>query len=187
MSYTLLTDDGFENEIETESFFDSKINPVFFTIEKQVKGRRLFDDKCTDLACNGQNIKLDRILHPTAQVVKAGWRYGPVGVELKKSKIALGGVITQVLEQRQTLFLSRFLNNTRILPSIFAIFPVSTIKGDIHSLMNTQLILACSYRQWTDSIRFSNGNFNILEIGKDICINENWQPSTCKGHRGLQK
>ena len=181
---TQVTDAGFESEKKAETFFDKKINLHFFAIEKQVKGRRLFDDKCTK---GEQNLIIDRILHPTIHAVEAGWRYGPIGVELKKSNIALGGIITQILEQRQTLFLSRFLNNTRILPTIFAIFPVSHIKGDIHSLMNVQLILACSYRKFTNSIRFSNGNFNVLDIGENIYINENWRPSVKKGHRGRQK
>ena len=43
----------------------------------------------------------------------------------------MGGVFAQVLEQRQSIFCSKFLNNTRIMPSFFAIFPLDKIKPKI--------------------------------------------------------
>lgn len=187
MSQTQTTGAGFGNEKETEQFFDSKINLNFFTIEKEVTGRRLFDDKCIKRDAKKQILRIDRILHPTQLCFEKGWRYGPIGVELKASNIALGGIFAQVLEQRQSIFCSSFLNNTRIMPSMFAIFPLAEIRGDMHSLLHTQLILACSFREWNNAIRFSTGNLNVLEVGSDICVNENWQPSTKKGHRGLAK
>lgn len=186
-SLTQVTSGAFATEKETELFFDSKINSDFFVIEKEVSGRRLFDDKCIKRDAKQQTVRIDRILHPTRLCYKKGWHYGAIGVELKASSMALGGIFAQVLEQRQSIFCSKFLNNTRIMPSFFAIFPLDKIKGDLHSLLHTQLILACSYQKRNNAIRFSNGNFNILEIGSDICVNENYQPSTKKGHRGLSR
>lgn len=182
---TQTTSGNFSNEKETEDFFDSKINSQFFVIEKQIKGRRLFDDKF--IQSNQQNLILDRLLHPISLCYQKGWRFGPVGVELKKSNIAVGGIFAQVLEQRQSLFLSRFLNNTRIIPSFFAIFPLDQIHGNMHSLLHAQLIMACHYHDHTKTIRFTNGNQNILKVGKELVVSDSWRPSTRKGHRGLEK
>ena len=187
MSQTQVTSGDFSLESETEIFFDQKINQLFFTIEPQVFGRRLYDDKFVKRGAKEQVLKIDRILHPTQLCFDKGWKYGPIGIELKASNIAIGGVFAQVLEQRQSIFCSKFLNNTRIMPSFFAIFPLDKISGDMHSLLHSQLILACSYHKYNNVIRFSNGNLNILDVGSDICVNSNYKPSTKKGHRGLAK
>ena len=187
MSATQVTSGDFPNEKEAAAFFDSKINPKFFYNEKEVVGRRLFDDKSVARGTYEQILRIDRILHPTRLCFESGWKYGPIGIELKSSNIALGGAFSQILEQRQSIFRSGFLNNTRIIPLMFAIFPLEKVLGDVHSLLHTQLILACSYREYTKTMRFSNGNMTVLDVGQDICVNGNWGPTTKKGHRGRQK
>lgn len=186
MPQTQLTSGTFKLESETELFFDSKVSSRFFTIEREVPGRRLFDDKPKDSFT--QNLRIDRILHPTQLCYKSGWYYGPIGVELKASDIKLGGIFAQVLEQRQSLFRSSFLHNTRIIPSFFAIFPAYKIVGDMQSLLNTQFILACHYNKYDGSLCFSSGNKNILSVNKEkIIVDKNWKPSEKRGHRGTKQ
>jgi hypothetical protein len=182
-----LTCGEFNTECEAANFFDQKINQSFFIIEPEVKGRRLFDDKPTKDA-NGQNLRIDRILHPTKRAILSGWRFGPIGVEIKKSNVAIGPVFAQVFEQRQSIFLSKHLGYTRISPAIFAIFPVEKLSHDLHSLSETQSILQCHWHGYHNAIRIGTSGKNILWIYSDrIEVMPEWQPTTKKGHRGPVK
>jgi len=185
MASSQCTSGNFKLEIDAERFFDSVINETYFFNEKQVVGRRLFDDKPINREENGQNLIPDRILHPTQEAFKSGWKWGPIGVELKKSNIKLGPVFGQVLEQRQSVYLSKHLYYTRIMPLLFAIFPVEEIKHNLHSISMTQLILSCTYKQYNRVLKFSSGNVFVLSLGESgIETNPNWKPTTRKGHRG---
>jgi hypothetical protein len=180
----------FKTEKEAEDFFDKRINADFFVIEKQVVGRRVFDDKPQDKSIreNGQNLRPDRILYPTERAFNDGWIYGPIGVEIKKSNITVGPVFTQILEQRQALYYSRHLCGARIMPSLFAIFPARDIKFDIHSLSERQSIVSCRYCNFNKEMKFQTAGHSILSIGDDgIWVNPKWRPSTRKGHQGRQK
>jgi hypothetical protein len=179
----------FQTEKNAEDFFDAHVNTDFFVIEKQVPGRRLFDDKPQSKVNreNGQNLRPDRILHPTQKAFNDGWHYGPIGIEIKKSNIAVGPVFTQILEQRQALYYSKYLCGTRIMPVLFAIFPARDIKFDIHSLSERQSIVSCRYCKYSKAMKFQTSGKNILSIGEDKIWVSDWKPSTSKGHQGRQK
>lgn len=183
------TCNNFQTEKEAEQFFDSCVNSDFFVAEKQVKGRRIYDDKPQKAdQQNGQNLKPDRILYPTKLAFDSGWKWGPIGVEIKKSDIKVGPVFTQVLEQRQALYYSKHLHGARIMPMIFAIFPTEQIKYDIHSISERQLIVSCRYNDKYRQLQFCTHSRNILSISEDgIWVNSSWMPSTSKGHQGPQK
>jgi len=176
------TTGNFSTHKAAEAFFDKMLGSEFFRIEKEVMGRRLFDDKPV-WGGNGQIMRLDRILHPTEKARNIGWKYGAIGVEIKKTGEKIGGVFTQVLEQRQGLYQSNELRGTRILPTVFAIFPSENPGGVIHSLAISQVILFCF--PMDDSIIFTDGNYKIISISEDhFYVNPKWSPSTRKGHRG---
>jgi hypothetical protein len=179
-----ITCGSFETEAQAVSFFDSHINQDFFVIEHEVKGRRLFDDK--PVKEDGQNLRIDKILHPTQKTYNAGWLYGPIGVEIKRSNEAVGPVLTQILEQRQSIFQSRYLHNTRILPAIFILFPCESITHDLHSLCERQLIYPCHWDDSKNKMRIG-ASVTILTIGQELFVNPNWKPSIKKGHQGRQK
>jgi len=182
-----LTCGDFKTEKEAEMFFDKKINTSFFIIEPEVRGRRLFDDKPTKEQ-NGQDLRIDRIIHPTKKAIESGWTWGPIGIEIKKSNVTIGPVFAQVFEQRQSIFLSRYLMYTRISPMIFAIFPVEKLSHDLHSLSETQSILQCNWHNYKKALRICTSGKNILWIYADrIEVNKDWQPTTKKGHRGPVK
>jgi len=85
-----LTCGHYNTEKDAEVFFDAHINQKYFTVEREIKGRRLFDDKPVAENKNGnrQWCRIDRMLYPTASAIEAGWKNGPIGVEIKKNKKA---------------------------------------------------------------------------------------------------
>jgi hypothetical protein len=175
---------AFRTEKEAGDFFDDFMsgNP-FFTCEKEVRGRRLYDPQPVFKELQG--IRIDRILHPRPKAIEAGWRYGPIGFEIKKSGIKIGGVISQIMEYRTGLFMSWFLNGTRIMPTIFSIFPAKCLTNDIASICSQQNILACSYDKYNNSLKLTSPSRHCLRIYRDtIEVETKWQPCTRKGHRG---
>lgn len=179
-----ITSGSFDTEAQAVSFFDTHINQEFFIIESEVKGRRLFDDK--PVKKDGQNLRIDKILHPTLKAVNAGWFFGPIGIEIKRSGEAVGPVLTQILEQRQSLFLSKHVNYSRICPSVFALFPLENISHDLHSLCERQLIYPCYWNDYQKKMRIG-ASVTILTIGSELYVNTNWKPSIKKGHQGRRK
>lgn len=184
-----LTCGKYETENDAVKHFDSLINPDFFINEKEVIGRRLFDDKPIDKDGVGQRVRVDRILIPTGKAVEMGWRQGAIGVEIKKSRMAMGGIYAQILEYRQSVFrLSEKMCFLRIMPMVFAVFPSNNTLRDLHSLQSSQIILSCRHRQYDNSLHFGTGNGVVLDIFKDrIEVNQKWSPSIHKGHRGREK
>jgi len=184
-----LTCGNFKTEVDACKYFDSLVNQDYFYNEQEVRGRRLFDDKPTD---SEQMVRIDRILFPTSRAFDSGWKYGPIAVEVKKSNMAVGPIFSQVLEYRQSIFISKYFRNTRIMPLIFAIFPLKGIYHDLHSLQENQIILSCHpQRNYSGSgfgLKFGTSGSSALEIMPN-CINifTTFCPNTRKGHRGREK
>lgn len=175
----------FIKEEEAAEFFDTFSDNPFFTFESEVKGRRLFDEKPVDSEKNGQNAVIDRLLHPNwTAVYDYNWKWGSIGVEIKKSGIRVAPVLAQVMEQRQTLFRSHRLGNNRIMPIVFSVFPCTRYGGDLESFLTNQAVLSCIYDFRNKSLKFQDGSMNVLQFSQNFLkVNTNWKPSTRKGHR----
>lgn len=176
----------FETEKDAELFFDNSLPEEYFYNEKEVRGRRLFDDKPIKAGSDGQNVRIDRIIYPTQKAVEAGWINGPIAVEIKKSGMALGPIFAQVLEYRSSVFLSRLLGNARIIPMCFAIFPMYKITHDLHSLMESQLILSCS-PAYGGGLKFGTHGKTAFVVDRGKFELGHFEPTTRKGHRSREK
>lgn len=182
----------FADEKSAHDFFISFFAECpYFKFEHEVTGRRLFDSLPVKPNADVQSLRIDGILHPTGELFHAGWMHGPIGIEIKKTGIALGGVVAQIMEQRTTLFRSPYLNYTRLMPTIFSVFPSRGITHDLHSLFETQSILCCFFDKWSKSMKFGLPSKNVMSISRGpewkLHIDKKWLPSSTKGHRGLQK
>lgn len=179
---------NFATENDACEFFDRFMEGnKFFVVESEVKGRRLYDSQPLDPKANWQGLRIDRILHPTINAFQAGWGFGQIGVELKKSGIKIGGVIAQVIEHRTTVFMSKYLCNTRIMPIMFAVFPMEKLLNDVASFCAQHNILSCSYNKYSNCLKFTSPSRNCLEIYKDrITLHKDWKPCVRKGHRGAK-
>ncbi len=181
----------FKSETDACAAFDGLINPDFFYVENEVVGRRLFDDKPVD-SDQGQGVRIDRLLFPTQKAFNAGWIYGPIAVEIKKSNMAIGPILSQILEYRQSVFISKRLRNTRIMPLVFAIFPAQHISHDLQSLQENQIILSChSKKIYPDNgqmLRIDTFGRMVLEImSNGLNVGPSFKPNIRKGHRGREK
>ena len=183
-----ITCGDYKTEADAERHFDSLVNPDYFIIEREVVGRRLFDDKPTENTMDGQRVRVDRLLIPTKKAFESGWIYGAIAVEIKKSRMAIGPVYAQILEYRQSIFRSRELFHCRIMPLVFAVFPSDHIIRDLHSMQFSQVILSCCHKKYDNLLHFGMYGSRVLDIKHDgIDVNKTWSPSVHKGHRGREK
>ena len=180
------TSGDFQTEKDAAAFFDNFLEgSKFFVVESEVPGRRLYDSQPLEPDTKWQGLRIDRILHPTIHAFQAGWQFGTIGVEIKKSGVKLGGVIAQVIEHRSTVFRSKMLFNTRVLPIMFAIFPSEKLFNDVASFCAQHNILNCYFNEYSQCLKFTSPSKNCLEIFKDrINLHKDWKPCTRKGHRG---
>ena len=179
----------FVTEEEACNFFDIQLEGgKYFDVEKEVIGRRLVDFLPCPPGHSGQKIRIDRILHPTQYAIQNKWVWGPIGVEIKKSNMAIGPALAQVLEQRQTIFQSKKLGFARISILLHAIFPIRKLNQDLHSLCETQSVLICYYDSYRNWMKFCMPTRHILAVSKThIEVSESWKPTVKKGHRGRAK
>lgn len=83
--------------------------------------------------------RIDRLLIPTARLVTAGWRYGVVGVECKKSGMKLGPVVAQCQDYGRAVFKSPRSGISVTCEWVF-IWPLEKPRGDIASVMTQNRI-----------------------------------------------
>ena len=180
-SRTQCTCGSYETEKEAVAAFDEIMddNP-FFRVEEEVVGRRVYDilPKRGDY---GQAVRPDRLLCPTRMAVDSGWIFGPIGVEIKRSNVALGPVLAQVMEYRNSSFVVGCLGNARIMPMFFAVFPAGKITNDLESILNTQSIMTCSMKG--DFLRFWLSR-KVMDVSKSEIQVHPFEPSNRRGSRG---
>lgn len=79
--------------------------------------------------------RIDRILLPRPPVVAAGWKAGPVGIEVKKSGTKAGPALAQCMDYSRAAFiLPDRASCCRVLLEWTFIFPVKDILCDIASI-----------------------------------------------------
>ncbi len=97
-------------------------------------------------------VRIDRVLIPLLPAMQMGWRWGCVGVEIKKSDTKLGKAVCQALDYRRSVF--RLPNgNLTMLDQVF-IWPVDEVSGDIASVMMQNRVGIARYDEDCYAIQF---------------------------------
>lgn len=101
LSYLTLGD--FKNEKDAEVAFDEAfalhMDECFF-MHKQVSGKYLVDIHPWE---DGPP-RVDRVLMPTQHLIDQGFSPQPIGVEIKKSQLKIGHVVSQCIDYRHASF-----------------------------------------------------------------------------------
>lgn len=73
---------------------------AFWQVHKEVCGRPTF----TGLHQETKGLRIDRVLIPTPKARSAGWCFGPVGIECKRSGEKIGRATSQMLDYQRALW-----------------------------------------------------------------------------------
>lgn len=150
----------YETEEQAAQAFDSAVNKDHWIIKREVKGRL----NTPNLFSSGSNdLRIDRVLVPTEALYKMGWLNGPVGVEIKKSKVSIGEPISQIRDYTNCAFQIRMESGPHytVLKNIF-LFPAIHPSGPVLSIL-------------------TGARIGFASIGLYYCHNEQIFKRTSKG------
>lgn len=152
------TETGEAVEADVAIDFDTLMDSLsrWFLVEREVTGWYL-SQRCRVPA---QRPRIDRILRPKRELLRAGWSIGPVGVELKRQGAKIGPAISQALDYGHAAFPFGDVGSTVCLEWIF-IWPVGSVTGDLASVMAQNRIgWACT--DWRGDFNLRSGGMNVL-------------------------
>lgn len=121
-----------QSEEDAAEAFDHVIDQLdMFMVYKEVVGRVQFFRPFETPAA----VRIDRILVPNSRLRAAGWTFGPVGIEIKRSGIKIGRPLGQLIDYARSTFK---LGNTWIVPEWFFMFPLPATHGPLDSVLASQ-------------------------------------------------
>ena len=158
----VLTTGNFEKETESVARLNlllSKMN--LFNIVGVVWGEYEYVPHYKD---SGKRPRIDMLLTPTARLMDAGWPYGAMGIECKRSNCKIGPPLSQILDYGRAIFRHPKFN-VLIKPDFIFLWPCDKIHGDIASLMaQNRFGSMCEHHPETPyhSVRFYCGEQKVL-------------------------
>ena len=159
------TSGDYATEIESEAAFDAMIEKTgVFKIYKQVDGKYLHPR----LLAEDKVPRIDRILCPEQKLIDQGWKFGPIGVELKKSNIKIGPPISQLLDYSRAIWEIKKGKGYWIMLVYSFLWPAVKQHGPIASLLAQNRIGTCESRSEYTPLEFYSGESRILTFSKDM-------------------
>ena len=130
---TSLTTGEFTTEELALNAFDEFMNlvPLAFRNYKEVEGIYIHPRVSTE----DKTARIDRLLIPIAGAVEAGWIYGAIGVEAKKSETKAGPLVTQALDYTRCAFELPTPKGVLVVPKWIFIYPLEVQGNEIASVM----------------------------------------------------
>lgn len=129
----ILTGGEFATEFDAWAHFDRVLEKSkAFAIHKEVVGEYIHPRPNTD----AKSARVDRILIPKLPALKAGWHFGAIVVEGKKSDTKVGKLIAQAMDYTRCVFtLSTGVPGLMLMSQWVFVYPLDRITGDIESIM----------------------------------------------------
>lgn len=133
------TSGDWTTEPESAAYFDQLVESTgMFTVHHEVEGRLLHSRPYEDL----KTVRIDRILIPRNDLKRAGWNYGPVGVEIKCSGKNIGRPLGQLLDYARSTFR---IGETYVVPQWHFLWPMEPIGGPLSSVLQSHRCGGVSY------------------------------------------
>jgi hypothetical protein len=95
LSAVMKTGGEYSSEEDAVAHLLEKVNASHWLVHREVSGWLLHPRPFTD---GKLGLRVDVMLQPTEQLMYAGWRWGPVAIECKRSDSHLGPAICQVMD-----------------------------------------------------------------------------------------
>jgi hypothetical protein len=122
----------YDDEQDSSQAFKSAVNQAHWIVHQEVSGLLPY------MGQRGGNnrVRIDFVLQPTSELVSAGWSFGLIGVECKRSGVKLGSVCNQAADYVNALWQLR-CGTTAVLSHVF-LWRCPTIAGNVLSMMINQ-------------------------------------------------
>lgn len=168
----------FRDEADAWRAFDERVElSGAFAIHREVEGDYVQPRPFTEL----KRARIDRILVPKQKAFDAGWRYGILGVEGKRSGEKLGPPLSQSLDYARCVF--------KLLPSGFLVYPLWVFlypmerqSGPVESVMAQNRIGTAEF-SFSRSLLFNAGTCSgVIHIAPDGSVFT--RPIECGNKRG---
>lgn len=111
-----------------------------------------------------KGVRIDRILIPNQRLLDLGWRHGIVGVEIKRSDIAVGRPLAQAMDYTRSTFTlpgSCF----QVIPTWVFVWPEDKQHGPLASLMAQNRVGVISSTSWA-MLHFTAGEMTLLHVAR---------------------
>lgn len=121
-----------EYKTEDESVCDllGKVNASHWTVHREVTGWLLHPRSFGD---GKLNLRVDVVLEPTDKLMLAGWRWGPVPIECKKSEHQVGPVLCQAMDYTRCVW--SLPNGYDVMSRLCFVWPFKPPGGTLASVM----------------------------------------------------
>lgn len=152
------TETGDAEEAVVAESFDTLLDRLdrWFSVEREVVGWYMSNR----IKVDAKRPRIDRILRPKRELLRKGWRLGPVGVELKREGAKIGPAISQALDYSHAVFPFSDVGSTVCLEWVF-IWPVKKVTGDLASVMaQNRICWACT--SWDGGLQLQDATRTIL-------------------------
>lgn len=130
----MLTTGKYETEEEATRDFISHVNHEHWHVEQEVTGEVVFPKP----GCNAKSVRVDYALFPRPALIANGWSAGPIIVEVKKSNVKVGPVVSQAMDYMRCVFSGPY--SQRFQPLFCVIFPLQRMFEHMQSIMSDQRI-----------------------------------------------
>ncbi len=128
------TTGNYETEDEAKRDFLLHVNDDHWLVEQEVTGQVIHPKQ----DCHATKVRADYILHPKSELIAMGWQVGPVCVEIKRSGVKLGPVISQALDYMRCQFSG--LGGASIRPKFCVVFPLDRVQESLQSVMSHERV-----------------------------------------------
>lgn len=146
-----VTSGTYDDEPESCRALDAALGALdLFIIYTEVRGYyiapRLGQDRCDP--------RIDRILVPKPKLLEAGWKYGPIGIECKRSGLKLGPVVAQLLDYTRAVW--EIKKGYWIMPEWLLLWRLDEIHGPVESIL-AQNRIGLATPLWGGGLVFRSG------------------------------
>ena len=124
------TGGAYYSEKTSAEAFDNLINLNLWVVHKEVNGHLMHP---RPFANGTNNLRIDRLLIPTNELINMGWNLGAVGIEIKASNKLLGPIISQVLDYQRCIW--KLKNGIMIACSHYFIWELNNLGENLQSIM----------------------------------------------------
>lgn len=145
-----------KTEVESAAAFDKAVPNELFTVHREVCGT-LIHPRPMQVE---RSSRIDRILMPTERLIDMGWRFGIIGVELKRSGEKIGPPIAQAMDYGRSIWTLEPSKFKVYLDYVF-IWPMGKQAGNVASICQQNRI-GSAYQDYWGNLGLKCGGARIL-------------------------
>jgi len=147
LSAVLRTAGEYQTEGDSVAALLSVVNRSHWTVSTEVTGWLLHPRADSD---GKLGLRVDVMLEPTEELMLAGWRYGPVPIECKRSEFNCGPAIAQVMDYTRAVWELRESRSLgyRVMSRLCFLWPLKPPGGTLGSVMVNNRIGGAFLREY---------------------------------------